>query len=325
MAVLSRVKLYKYLPLSTPFSLHVFPVHSCNFKCKYCLHSLPASKLKQIKFKKEIMRFDRFCKAIDGIKEFDARLKALIFAGHGEPLLHPKIADMVAYAKKAEIADRIEIVTNASRLTPELSDALLCAGLDRLRISLQGLDAAAYESTCGVTIDFEKFLDNIAYFYAHKNRAEVLIKIIDMALGGGKRKFHALFRPISDDLAIEYTIPFVKNLDVSELADLKNTKQGQPVKPVDVCSMPFYMLVLLPSGKVTGCCAITPPVLFGAIGDLSLKDVWDSKARSKFLLAQINDRRCNPVCRDCAVPDYGLQKGDCLDPYKKLLTPKYLL
>ena len=40
--------------------------------------------------------------------------------------------------------DKVEIVTNGILLTKEMSDRLINSGLDRLRISLQGLDEEKY-------------------------------------------------------------------------------------------------------------------------------------------------------------------------------------
>ena len=54
-------------------------------------------------------------------------------------MLHPDIASMVKYAKKANVADCVNIISNGSLLTKEMSNALIDAGVDNIRISLQGL------------------------------------------------------------------------------------------------------------------------------------------------------------------------------------------
>lgn len=48
-----------------------------------------------------------------------------------------------------------ECITNGSLLKPARSDAIADSGLDRLKISLQGLDAASYQEMSQVKIDFE--------------------------------------------------------------------------------------------------------------------------------------------------------------------------
>jgi len=325
MPVPERVELYRILPLDTPLSLHVFPIHRCNFRCTYCLHSLPGETLQSMGFKKEILPFSVFQRAIDDMRTFSKPLKSLIFAGHGEPLLHPDIARMVAYAKEKQVAERVEIVTNGSLLTNDLSDDLISAGLDRLRISVQGVNADIYHMVAGVKIDLNQYISNIRYFYENKNNTDVYIKIIDMALKSDEdeKRFYQLFKSVSDTAAIEYTIPFVNEIDLSEKTPLKRAKQGHMPQEVQICPMPFYQMVLLPSGNITGCCAVKPPVVYGSVENASLKDMWENNIRSDFIFTQLTNRWKNSVCRECSVPMYGLQTGDYLDPYKQLLLERY--
>lgn len=322
-----RTELYKQLPLAMPFSLHIFASYYCNFKCNYCLQSLSAEELAKKGFKRQYMAFEDYLKVIDDAAEWEHTLKALIFAGHGEPLMHKHIADMVAYAKKKGVASRVEIVTNGSLLTPVLSDALINAGLDRLRISIQGTDSAAYEKTMGRKFDFDEFVKRIKYFYEHKSNTEVYCKIIDVALSSAAdaQKFHDIFDSIADETAIEYEIPFVKEVDNAKLKDsFDMTKMGRPVQNIDVCAMPFYMLVVTPGGDVVPCCSTDVPIVYGNIRDSSLQEIWDNGIHKGFCRVQLlGNRYRHPVCGICSVPEYGMQPGDYLDEYRNELVKKY--
>lgn len=317
-----RVALHEKLPLGEPFSLHIYPSFYCNFKCGYCLHSLNSSVLKQKGFRRQFMDFDVYRKAVDDAAAQGWKLKAMIFAGHGEPLLHRQIADMIAYAKEKGITERTEIVTNGSLLTHALSDALIAAGLDRLRISLQGVTAEAYRKTSGVSIDFEQFIEQIEYFYQRKTATEVYIKIIDVAMTrpDDKEKFEKLFQPIADTIAVEYAIPFVPEIDLERLSG-KN-KQGCTVHAT-TCSMPFYMLVLYPNGDVLPCCSTEVPKVFGNVKGSDLGDIWRSRSRTGFLLQQLDGVQSMPVCCKCTVPTFGLQEGDSLEGYQEQLKAAY--
>lgn len=322
---INRVSLHNQLPLETPFSVHVFPIFVCNFKCNYCLHSLSDEQLQKKKFKKQRMDFNLYQKGIDDLAGFPQKLKALIFAGHGEPLLHPHIAEMVAYAKQKNIAERIEIVTNGSLLTKELSDKLIEAGLDRLRISLQGITEEKYKEVADVKLDFVSFVENIKYFYENKTSTEVYIKIIDLALNGAQDEiaFKRIFSPIADEVAIEYAIPFVNEIDMSQLGELSdNCKQGNKCKS-NICSMPFYMLVLYPNGDVVPCCSVDIPKIYGNIKEKSLVEIWNGQELKNFLCGQLEGYSEIDICKDCAVPSYGLQDGDYLDGYEEQLKKLY--
>lgn len=319
---IQRVALHEKLPLSEPFSLHVYPSFYCNFKCGYCLHSLSPDVLREKGFRQQFMDFDIYRKAVDDVAARGWKLKAMIFAGHGEPLLYPQIADMIAYAKEKGVTDRTEIVTNGSLLTHELSEALIAAGLDRLRISLQGISAEAYRKTSGVSVDFEQFVEQIRYFYHRKTTTDVYIKIIDVAMDqpGDQEKFEKIFRPIADTVAVEYAIPFVPEIDLGQLSG--NSKQGCDVHAA-ICSMPFYMLVLYPNGDVLPCCSTEIPIVFGNVKQQSLGEIWTSRLRTEFLIQQLDGANTLPVCAQCSVPSFGLQEGDSLEGHQEDLKRAY--
>lgn len=320
-----RVNLYEQLPLKTPFSLHIFPSFYCNFKCSYCLHSLSDDKLDEMRFKKQMMGFDVYKKAIDDLPEFDGRLRALIFAGHGEPLLNKDIAKMVAYAKEKQVAERIEIVTNGSLLTHKMSDSLIEAGLDRLRVSLQGITSEKYKEISCVDIDINDIKEKLEYFCSKKTNTEVYVKIMDISMDSPDDlpKFKDMFKNASDIAAVEYAIPFVDEVDYSQFGELSHKcKQGNTGRS-EICSMPFYMMVLYPDGTVAPCCSTTLPVRYKNVMEFSLKEIWDSKQRNLFLKKQLGGVDMIGVCKECSVPAYGLQEGDYLDDYKDELIKKY--
>jgi len=68
----------------------------------------------------------------------------VFLGGMGEPLCHEDIVYMVRRA--AMRSKRVEVLTNGTLLTREMSAALLGAGLDMLWISLDSVDAGMYES-----------------------------------------------------------------------------------------------------------------------------------------------------------------------------------
>ena len=145
LAGLERKKLKDVIPLRTPYAVYFFPTNLCNFRCGYCAHSAGQKSCeKEYGLKAEHMPFATFQRAVRQMGNFPDRFKVINLSGQGEPLLNPAIVDMVRYAKEADVAKRIEIITNASLLSHELSDALISAGLDCIRISLQGMTDEMY-------------------------------------------------------------------------------------------------------------------------------------------------------------------------------------
>lgn len=72
-------------------------------------------------------------------------LCAVKLSYRGEPLLHPDLPEMVRYAKKHGVLD-VFFNTNGTLLTEAKVRALIDAGLDRLSVSVEGTDPAAYEA-----------------------------------------------------------------------------------------------------------------------------------------------------------------------------------
>jgi radical SAM protein with 4Fe4S-binding SPASM domain len=287
------------------------------------LHSLSAGALQKKGFKKTIMSFSTYKKTINDIKAYNRKIKALIFAGHGEPLLHKDICEMVYYAKKNDIAERVEITTNGSLLNKKMVDGLIDAGLDRIKISIQGTTAQKYRDVAGYDLDYVGFLSNLRYFHQNKKHTEVYIKIIDLALDGqdDADRFRVMFQPVADEVNIEYAIPFVKELNTRD-KEFERCKQGHR-RSSDICAMPFYMQVVAPNGDVLPCCSTDIPVVLGNIENESLKEIWNSKTQYDFLKTMLSHRSANPVCKICCVPQLGLQNGDYLDDYRDELSVLY--
>ena len=75
---------------------------------------------------------------------------------------------MVRYAKASPKVQRVDTTTNASLLTKDRSLEIIDAGLDRINISVEGINADQYRDFSGHKMDYQQFVDNIAFFYDHK-------------------------------------------------------------------------------------------------------------------------------------------------------------
>ncbi|HHT9158331.1 MAG TPA: radical SAM/SPASM domain-containing protein [Candidatus Brocadiaceae bacterium] len=323
-----RVVLSKAIPLSTPFTLNIFPLNACNFRCNYCAQSLDKAKLKAIYGFRcaDIMSIDTLGKIIDQAKKFDHTFKLVSFMGHGEPLLHPLLPEMIDRVYKSGIADRIEIITNASKLTPSLSDAIINAKLTNLRISLQGLSSDKYKQVSDVEIDFNRLVENITYFYEHTKETNVFVKIMDVSLNQGEEeKFYSIFDKISDRMYIERIKPVYDGVDYSKNSfDHLVDRYGNKHKPRRVCPLPFFTLSIWPNGDIASCDAIYNPVLLGNIHEHNLLGVWKSPKLNNFRLRLLKGEK-NIIygCQKCCAPDDVSHPDDELDSDAKELLAKF--
>lgn len=163
----NRSRLEEVLPLETPYSLFIDPCNLCNFKCQFCAVQ---TSHKGLNYKKGFMSMELYKKIVDDICGFPDKLRMLRIAQHGEPLLHPELPEMIRYAKEKGVSDFIEIVTNGSKLNPQLNTKLVESGLDRIRISIEAVSAEGYQEIAGTKVDFERMRSNIKDIYAKSVR-----------------------------------------------------------------------------------------------------------------------------------------------------------
>lgn len=313
----NRVRLSEAVPLAAPFSAFVFPTTYCNFHCVYCAHSMGAAAMREKYGLEEChMDMDTFGRVAEQLREFSNRLKLLSLTGQGEPMLNKNLPEMVRLAKEAGIADRIEIISNGSLLTPALSDALLDAGLDALRISLQGLNAEKYKEVCGVKLDFERFLDNLRYFYGRRGSCELLVKVMDVALADGEEeRFYQLFDNLSDRMFVEHCRPVYDGVDFTE--SLKNEtadRYGNAHAHRKVCPLCFFQLAVFPNGDVAPCDAIYMPVRLGNVHTETLREMFTGELLRSFQRRQLRgERERMDKCSVCCAPDDVANPMDELD------------
>ncbi|MCZ9940354.1 radical SAM protein [Brachyspira hyodysenteriae] len=160
----NRTPLQEIIPLETPFVMHLDSSTACNFKCEFC----PSASSTNKDYVKMNLDLDLYKKAIDDLKDFNNNLKILRFYKIGEPLMNRNIAEMVAYARNSNKVDFIDMTTNGSLLTNELSLKLVDAGLNKINISIEGINSEQYNKYAHYNINFNEFINNLAFLYKNK-------------------------------------------------------------------------------------------------------------------------------------------------------------
>ncbi|TAN34195.1 radical SAM protein [Patescibacteria group bacterium] len=323
-----RTPLSEALPLDTPFAVQIFPIYACVFKCCYCIFSVEPSKRGFIS-DKIMMDLSLYKKCVDDMAKFPGKIKVIRFVGIGEPLLHKDIVEMVRYTAEKKIANVIEILTNASLLTPQMSDALLVAGLNRLVVSLQGTTAEKYQEISQANLDFEKFVGNLRYFYEHKGQAHAYFKIVDTALDNkeDEEKFYDIFGDICDSIAVEHTVPIHAGVNYEEMPGAKEmnlTQFGLPVSEVKICPQPFFHMQINPDGKVVPCYSWDYPGIMGDCNKESVTEIWNGPVFQKFRRTMLEGAKIlGGPCADCNIVKYRLFPEDNLNSAAERLKQHY--
>jgi MoaA/NifB/PqqE/SkfB family radical SAM enzyme len=319
----NRTKLETVIPLNVPFIIFVDPSDSCNFKCKFC-PSGDKELMKKVGRSLKYMDFDLYKKIIDDICKFEKPIKVLRLYKDGEPLLNPRFAEMVTYAKEKKCSDRIDTTTNASLLNPKRNLEIIEAGLDRINISIEGVNEKQYLDFASHKIDFEKLVGNIRHFYENKKDCEMIVKINgDTISENDKLKFYEIFGDIADGVYIEHTMSCwpefeLKGVEVNKEVGI----YGQSIKEVRVCPYVFYSFSINSDGSASACFLDwSRKLIIGDAKSESVKDIWHGEKLLNLQKMLLNKKRKeHPICCNCGQMSHGLP--DDIDGYAKILLDR---
>lgn len=266
------------------------------------------------------------------------RLKQVLFAGMGEPLVNAQIADIVKIISDSNITDRIGIVTNGTLLKPELAEKLIDAGLNVLRISLNGLSGEDYKKYTGVPVDFDQMYENIKFFYEKAVEARkrgkdisVYIKIMDYMIESSEEKklfFKEKFEPICDVLNIENLGPVFQDVDYDKFGkkNLK-TKFGEKATDGNICQLVFFRMLISPEGDALACCRdfgfIPHQLIMGNIKEENLLDIWNGEKYRQLRLNILKSNVQGTICDGCVTYKWDANKEDIIDSKREDLISYY--
>ena len=229
-----------------------------------------------------MMKWELFEKILGDLKEFSGAVKVINLYGFGEPLLNPRLADMVSELKRNHISREVRITTNGSYLTPTVSEKLINAGIDIVRVSVEALTEEDYKTICESPVTFETICNNIANFFqlSRGTKSKISAKIVSAALRNQSdlERFHELFGAITDFHFIEqiedYWPEFIQKSGSADMieAERKCYIEGEVRK---ICTFPFTDMTIQANGDVTVCCVDWKAAnKYGNVKYDSLKDLW---------------------------------------------------
>lgn len=310
------------LPLETPYTILIDISDMCNLRCKYCFRYDESIEAEDYR-KNRLMDWDTFVRIVEQIKEFPGQFKRIALSHNGEPLCNRLLPQMVRYIKASGLTGKTEIHTNALLLDEWYIGELCGAGIDRVVISLQGLDGNAYLKECGSRIDFEHFYRMLKLFYQKKTNTQIHIKIVDEAVGDAKERFYEMFSPIADRVFVESVVPLWTGADMTE-SDCEINKYGDSFQVQQCCPLVFYTMNVLPDGTIYPCSHIRPPFKLGNVHETTLAAAWNSEKKQKFLKRMLEQGRFETAaCRNCYIPQNTVMTNeDSIDGYAEQILER---
>ncbi|MHB8599828.1 MAG: radical SAM protein [Ktedonobacteraceae bacterium] len=171
-----------------PRSIYIEPTSRCNELCQQCPRTLLTRE------DDRDLSFDKFRYIVD---QFPV-LERVVLHGLGEPLLNKELPRMVRYLK-----DRGAYVlfnSNGIALTLKRGQALIDAGLDEYRLSMDGATPETYVIVRGVDA-FDKIWRNVRAFIEMQKAQDATRPAVSLWFTAMRENLHEL--PELIDLAIE--------------------------------------------------------------------------------------------------------------------------
>ena len=318
-----RLILAESLPLNSPLVLQVFPIYACNLKCSYCHMSIPQGN-REFVTDEPMLDEKLFDVWMSECQQFAKMIRVIRFVGMGEPLLHPKITDMIYTVHKYCIAEKIELLTNGVNLNPNFAWDLPRLGLTKMIISVQGIRSEDYVMASGGKFDFDGFIRHLDHVYQYKRDMQIHIKGIDCTIDD-EQKFYDTFLPFCDTISIEKVGPIYRGVEDNKKNPLGDETQYKAKRQkVTICPMPFVSMQVNPDGKVVPCYATEYPCFIGDCNKESLFDIWHGEKLREFRLRMLDGReKASANCVSCKMIDHRMYKQDSLEGHGERLKEVY--
>ena len=250
-----------------PPSLQLEPTNYCDLDCTCCSSSRSFRE-------KGYMDFPLFQKIIDDAALL--RIRRVHLYLHGEPMLHPKIVDMIRYIKSKDIG--FHLTTNGMRIDEETITALLHSGVDNadhFLFSILGHDRSTHESIMR-GVDHDRVIENVLNFVRLRRAFGINGPIIETILykmpenEGETGQFQQYWRGKVDHVQMGGRI--------SKYFSEHNTNVSTSTPRTYACSKLWNRMAVYWDGRVTLCCAdVDGAFVLGDLNHQSIQEIWNSK------------------------------------------------
>ena len=248
-----------------PDHVYVELTNICNARCTIC--ATP-----QMKRPRQIMPFSLFRQIVDECGRRRAR-KILPFL-HGESLLVPGVLDYFRYVRQAAPRTHLNLTSNGSKLTPEISEQILQEDLiDSLIFSIDGGDKKTFEAI-RLNLNYDEVRNNVLHFIRRRaslGRKKPRVSIAMVTVEENQHSIQKLRDAWKEADEVRLSVYFNWG---GQLANLERT----PNK-INYCERLQHYITILADGRVAMCCFDSEAeYTVGNINQRSIHQVWHSEA-----------------------------------------------
>ena len=277
----------KYIQLET--------VTKCNAKCPFC----PQNEIVRDPAR---MPTETWQKVVDDTRGWGITYRPFLT---NEPFVDNRMPEIVRYIKDNDPTARVEFNTNGELVTEKLGLALLEAGVDIMRFSIDGFSKETYEPS-RIGIDYDKVIERTVRF----------LKIWDE--GGYRDKVFTELRMIevpenTHEITAykEFWGPKCSEVLITHMYQWPWTGQKREDVVLKPCLKILDEVFFYTNGNATICCwDVHERAVIGNVNEMSVSEIWEGYA-ARCMRATLDDGRRDllNLCSRCnAYQDYDFSK-----------------
>ena len=220
------------------------------------------------------MDFGLFCSIIDSASAIGVKRVHLYL--HGEPMLHPRLVDMIRYIKERGLS--LHLTTNGMLMNEKKANELLTSGVDsgdHIIFSVLGSSKEVHENIMRgvkhevVTENIVRLVEMRKFFKANGPVIEVMFYVMPQN-DNEKDGFRKYWRRIVDHARICGKI--------SESFSNYGRKSSPIPGRTQTCSNIWERMTVFWNGEVSLCCEdIAGECMLGNLKTQSIQEIWNSK------------------------------------------------
>jgi radical SAM protein with 4Fe4S-binding SPASM domain len=278
----------------------------CNLHCTEC-----PSGLRKFTRPTGLIKPDFFHQIIDQIKD---HLLYLTLYFQGEPYMHPQFLSLVRYAHENGIYTATS--TNGHFLTKENARETVVSGLDRIIVSLDGLDQDTY-ATYRVSGDVEKVKTGIRNLVNAKNESHsrspyIILQFIVFAHNKHQiEAVKAFGKEVGVD-EVQIKSAQIYDFDKENKSLIDDNKYSRYMRSDDGgwhirsklpnrCWRLWSACVVTWDGMIVPCCFDKDADhRLGNLNDNTFNEIWKSESFNHFRRKVFTNRKQIEICRNCS-------------------------
>lgn len=301
---MSSYTFYGRLKAEFPSQVIVDVSEVCNLACIHCPHT---DFKRSEHYDGRLLDPELNQKMVDEVAKFGQGLTQYIrYTSNGEPLTHPKIYEMLSYAKKHS-GVTVALTTNGKLFKPATVDKLLDTGVDVIDISIDAFSEEVYQKI-RVGGKLAPLVENLKYLIQQKKARGMATKIVTSYVEQPQNQhetkdFEKFWKEQGADFVVVRRLHSAAGCNPDVAAKMNASLAGKARKP---CVYPWERIVLGPSGALAFCPADwTHGSLFTDYRTTTIKETWQGEFYQKLREAHLkNDFTNHKFCGQC--PDWSV-------------------